>query len=230
VAGEKNGVKEMSSDVIARMLDELGGRATIRPDGGAFHARVMEDVAGQLDDIYEDLDEAAFDVEIQLESDPDPRKVSLAIRAVSADFDTTIRIHASQLNSRERSAVLKELLAEKRKHEARREASARKVIVRKKSDNSYDLHIAAQKLDVPTDWLKKTVPCTGYQCDAGADAEAIHRFRYQKDVIDRLCKVRDNTFDEADLNCLADLCCEGDSEWARDIIDSFKSRRSGLRE
>lgn len=215
----------MSMDVIAKILKELGGNASIRPDADAFRARVMDKAAEQLDEVYENLEEAPFDVEVHLESDPDPRKIAVTIRALSPDFDHTMRLYAYQLNSTERSALLRELLTHKRRQEAMGKVSKPKVIVRKKSDNSYDLHAAAQKLAVGSEWFKKNVPCTAYNCAEGDDGSKVLNFRYHREMVDRLCKMMQGSSDEEDLKQLADLCCEGDKEWAQEIVDALKSKR-----
>jgi len=217
----------MSIEAITRILQDLGGKAYITPDEGAFRARVINDMAEQLDDRCEDIEETVFDVEIDIESDPDPRKTSLAVRAASADFETTIHLYAYQLNSRERHAVLKELLTVKRRLEVPIEGNKPKVIVRKRTDNSYDQHIAAQKLDVSSNWLRKMLPCTSYKCSERDDGKKDLDFRYSKELVDRLSKIKDNMFDKEDLKYIADLCCEGDIEWAQDLIKYIKSRKSG---
>ncbi|UFS70236.1 hypothetical protein LPW11_20470 [Geomonas sp. RF6] len=214
----------MSIEVIAKVLKELGGKAFVTLESGPFHTRVKEDVAEQLNEVYEDIDEAAFDVEIRLEWDANPREIAVTIRAASADFDHSRRLHAYQLSSRERSTLLKELVDQKKRLQAF-EPSKPKVIVRKKADNSYDLHVAAQKLDVGSEWFKKNVPCTGYNCEGGEDSKKVLNFRYHKEMVDRLCKAKDDAFDETDLKYVADACCEGDIEWAREIVASLKEQR-----
>lgn len=214
----------MSIEAITRLLQDFGGKAYITPDAGAFRARVINDMAEQLDDRYEDIEETVFDVEIEIESNLYPRNISLAVRAASTDFETTIHLFAYQLNSRERRAVLKELLTVKKRLEVPFENNKPKVIIRKRTDNSYDQHIAAQKLDVSSDWLRKMLPCTGYKCSERDDGKKDLDFRYSKEMIDRLSKIKDNMFGNEDLRYIADLCCEGDIEWAQDLIKYIKSR------
>jgi hypothetical protein len=214
----------MSIEAITRLLQEFGGKAYITPDEGAFRARVINDMAEQLDDRSEDIEETVFDVEIEIESNPVPGNISLVVRAASADFETTINLYAYQLNSRERRAVLKELLTVKRRLEVPFDDKKPKVIIRKRTDNSYDQHIAAQKLDVSSDWLRKMLPCTGYKCSERDDGRKDLDFRYSKEMVDRLSKIKDNMFCREDLEYIADLCCEGDIEWAQDLIKYIKSR------
>lgn len=215
----------MSIEALAEVLETLGGRAFLTPEAGAFQARVMDHLAVQLDELCDDPEELIFDVEVQLVSDPDPRNISVSVRAASADFETTMQLCAYQLNKKELRFLVNALLAEKRKQEVPSVAPKPKVIIRKKSDNSYDLHTAAQKLDVSTDWFKKTIPCTGYKGEELEDGNTVHHFRYQKEIVDRLCKVRDHSADVADLQYLADACCEGDLDWAQDIAESLKRKR-----
>jgi hypothetical protein len=221
--------KELEGDLtgiesMAEVLEVLGGPVSLRLDAGAFHARVLESLAEQLDQLYEDPEEALFDIEVRIVPNRDPRKISLSVLASSPDFDTTIRLYAYQLNSEELGVVLNALCDEKRKLEAAKEGRRAKVIIRKKADNSYDLHTAAQKLGVSAEWFKKMIPCTGYRSSESSDGDTVQEFRYRKDLVERLCKMKDEAAAAADLKHLADACCEGDLDWARDIVESINSK------
>jgi hypothetical protein len=90
----------------------------------------------------------------------------------------------------------------------------------------YHLHTAAQKLDVSTEWFKKTIPCTGYTSDEQGDGSTVHSFRYQKEIVDTLCRMMDHGCNVAGLEYIAQTCCEGDLDWARDITGSLRDRWS----
>jgi hypothetical protein len=215
----------MSIQAVAEILEALGGQASISPEVGAFHARVMDHIAAQLDDLFDDPEEVTFDAEILILSDPDPRNISVTIRTASPDFDATLRVYAYQLSNEELRFLLNTLLVEKRKLEEPRELRRPKVVIRKKSDSSYDLSTAAQKLDVSTEWFKKTIPCTGYTSEEQGDGSTVHQFRYRKEIVDTLSRMRDRA-DVAGLEYIAQTCCEGDLDWARDITGSLRDRWS----
>lgn len=211
-------------DDIAEMLDELGGSASIRFKDGPFHTRIIDQMSYELDQLCEDPEEIAFDVVVNIKKDGNPKQISICLSAISFNFDLSSELSASELSSEEIKAIRNRLSMLIKQERSKEKTCKPRVIVRKNaSHQSYDIHVAAQKLNVSRDWLKKVIPCSHCRYEEKNGKKTIEEYFWSKELIERLYKIRHSRPEEADYEYIADNCCEGDLGWAHEIVASLKN-------
>jgi hypothetical protein len=82
---------------------------------------------------------------------------------------------------------------------------------------------ASTRLKVSPEWLKRVVPCTEYDYEEIDGKKYIREYYWAKPLIERLFKIKSTKTTPEDLQFVAKECCEGDMEWARDLIARLKS-------
>lgn len=100
-----------------------------------------------------------------------------------------------------------------------------KVIVRKKEEehDHHDKESAAARLKVSPQWLKSVIPCTEYSYDEIDGRKYIRDYFWSRDLIERLLKIKTAKATPEDLQFVAKECCDGDVDWARELIARLKS-------
>lgn len=82
---------------------------------------------------------------------------------------------------------------------------------------------AAGRLKVTPEWLKSVIPCTEYSYEEIDGKKYIREYYWSRELIERLLKIRSTKTTPEDLQYVAKECCEGDMDWARDLIGRLKS-------
>ena len=105
-----------------------------------------------------------------------------------------------------------------------------KVIIRKKMNGLLDSHQAAQKLECSQIFMKENIPCSDYSYNVVNGTKQIKEYYWSKDLVDRLCHIISHGASEEDMKYIAEKCCNGDSKWAREILDLIgQPIRSGFK-
>jgi len=76
---------------------------------------------------------------------------------------------------------------------------------------------------VTPQWLKSVVPCTDYSYDEIDGKKYIRDYFWSKELIENLFRIKGTKTTPEDLQYVAKECCEGDLDWARDLIARLKS-------
>ncbi|TSK08925.1 MAG: hypothetical protein FPO08_06415 [Geobacter sp.] len=98
------------------------------------------------------------------------------------------------------------------------------VIVRKKVEHDHhEKEAAAARLKVTPQWLKSVIPCTEYSYDEIDGKKYIREYYWSRDLIERLFKIKTMKATPEDVQYVAQECCDGDVDWARDLIARLKS-------
>ena len=101
---------------------------------------------------------------------------------------------------------------------------ARGVLRRKAEINLFNMlscEEAAQQLNLPRQTLKSMIPCSDYSYSEVNDKIVIQEYYWSKNLIQRLCDIKTGGATAEDCRYIADECCHGDLDWAKEIIGLF---------
>jgi len=211
--------------IISTLLEQLHGHGYFRPEAGPLKARLTEAVLSALEfEAVEQLSGHPIELEVSIGRQEGDDEVSIGIKADLPDLSHTSEIALNALAD----AALEDLAG----YLARLvESSAPvgvdetgKVVVRKKTEtDSHEAPAASARLKVSPQWLKSVIPCTDYSYDEIDGKKIIREYYWSKELIERLFKIKCSKTTPDDLQYVAEECCDGDLEWARDLIVRLKS-------
>ena len=102
-----------------------------------------------------------------------------------------------------------------------------KVIIRKRAvEGMLDMHQASQKLGCSLQFLKSKIPCTDYTYTEIEGKKEIQGYYWSRELMDRLCQIKSGGIKPEDLTYVTDTCCEGDRNWAEEILVLLGTPRS----
>ena len=210
---------------VSAQLAKLHGHAYFRPEEGplkeSLTREILDGVEGELAEL---LSGACFGLEVNVgvqEGESEP--------AVGYSVDYPGVAHSSEIPlSRLDDPALKDLAGylDRLVQQAPQaeEGAAAATVVRKKLDHDHhEKEAAAARLKVSPQWLKSVVPCTDYSYDEIDGKKYIREYYWSKELIERLSKIKTTKTTPDDLQYVAKECCEGDVDWARDLIARLKS-------
>jgi len=104
-------------------------------------------------------------------------------------------------------------------------------ILRKKNGSGWlGISAAANALGLSQRDLKSLIPCSKIRIAEQNDDKVIEEYYWEKDLIGRFANIeaahkegREAT--REDVTCIAAWCCDGDRQWARDLICEFLKQR-----
>jgi hypothetical protein len=218
----------MTSKHLETIIDgmaKLHGHAYFRPQSGPFRASLTQTVLDAVEgELAEELSEGAFDLEVSIGRQEDDSEPLISFRvdhpgvvhdmqlAVAALADDALEDLAGYLTRLVQDAAPAETAADG------------KTIVRKKPEaDHHEKASASARLKVSPEWLKSVIPCTEYSYDEIDGKKYIREYYWSKELIERLFKIKSTKTTPEDLQYVAKECCEGDVEWARDLIARLKS-------
>ena len=211
--------------IISTLLEQLHGHGYFRPEAGPLKARLTEAVLAVLEeDVLEGLSEQPIDLEVSVGRQEGDDEVVIGI-----SVDLPGLSHASELPLK---ALADDALEDLAGYLARLvESSAPavtaeegKALLRKKMEaDSHEQTAASARLKVTPQWLKSVIPCTDYSYDEIDGKKFIREYYWSKELIERLFKIKSSKTTPEDLQYVAKECCEGDLDWARDLIARLKS-------
>jgi hypothetical protein len=210
---------------VSEELAKLHGHAYFRVDGGPLKDCLANIILNACDgDLAEQLADGSFGLEVSVgvqEGDNEPTvdfrvdRPGVVYRSdspVSRLTEPALDDLAEQLG---RLAQLSPVVEEK---------AGSTTIVRKKDDHDHhEKEAAAARLKVTPQWLKSVVPCTEYSYDEIDGKKYIREYYWSRDLIEQLFRIKSTKTTPEDLQYVANECCEGDVDWARDLIARLKS-------
>lgn len=211
-------------ETISDCLSKLQGHVYFRPAAGALadglKQAALDCANGEL---AEELAEGEFGLEVSIgsqEGDSEP--------LISFSVDRPGILHSSQIAvSRLSDDALEDLggyLERLTTGAASADSGTGKHVVRKKPEGDHhEKGAASARLKVTPEWLKSVVPCTDYSYDEIDGKKYIREYYWSKELIERLFKIKSSKTTPEDLQYVAQECCHGDLDWARDLIARLKS-------
>ena len=210
---------------VSDQLAKLHGHAYFRPDEGplkeSLTREILEGAEGELAEL---LSSAPFGLEVNIgvqEGESEPA-LGYSVDYPGATYRSEIPL--SRLDEpalKDLAGYLDRLLQQ---FPPENEGAAATTVVRKKQDHDHhEKEAAAARLKVSPQWLKSVVPCTDYSYDEIDGKKYIREYYWSRELIERLFKIKTTKTTPEDLQYVAKECCEGDTDWARDLIARLKS-------
>lgn len=210
--------------IISNLLQQLHGHGYFRPVAGPLKARLTEAVLDALDaDAVEQLSSQTLELEVSIGQEGDDDVV------IGISVDLPELTHSSELSlAALGDAALEDLagylarLVESAVP-AETEEATKALLRRKLETESHEQVAASARLKVTPQWLKSVIPCSDYTYEEIDGKKFIREYYWSKDLIERLFKIKCTKTTPEDLQYVAKECCEGDLDWARDLIARLKS-------
>lgn len=212
-------------ETISDRLSQLHGHVYFRPQEGALAERlkqaVLDSVTGEL---AEELAEGGFGLEVSVGSQEGEGEPALSVSVDRPGISHSLQLAVSELSE----AALEDLadyLARLAPGAAPAEptVAGKHVLRRKPEGDHHEKGPASARLKVSPEWLKSVVPCTDYSYDEIDGKKYIREYYWSKELIERLFRIKCTKTTPEDLQYVAQECCHGDLEWARDLIARLKS-------
>jgi hypothetical protein len=210
-------------EAVAGLLEQLDGQAGFRLTGGPLGARLREAVMAELDaDTVESLADRDYDIFVSIDAHGGAvSAIDCRLECDGAEYAAEVAL--ADLSGRQLHELSLRLLALiEARLPAGRGAAGRVVIRRKSESDRYDILQATQKLKVTAEWLKSTIPCTGYGYEETGGRKAMRDCFWSRELIERLCRVKESRPRREDEQYVAGACCDGDLGWAKEIIRSLR--------
>jgi hypothetical protein len=211
--------------IISNLLRQLHGHGYFRPETGPLKARLTESVLETLDsDALEQLSEQPIDFEVSIGFQEGEETVIIGVSVQHPDLTHTSELALVALAEdalEDLAGYLTRLVENATPVEA--SASDKALLRKKMEEESHEQTSASTRLKVSPQWLKSVIPCTDYSYDEIDGKKFIREYYWSKELIERLFKIKCTKTTPDDLQYVAQECCEGDLDWARDLIARLKS-------
>lgn len=210
---------------VTSQLAQLHGHAYFRVDEGRLKESLTRII---LDDVEEDLAEllsnSEFGLEVsvgQQEGESEPT-VSYSVDHPGVVYRSEIGLSRLPDEAMEDLALYLDRMLQG--DSPAQENSASATVLRKKQDHDHhEQDAAAVRLKVSTQWLKSVVPCTDYSYEEIDGKKYIREYYWSRDLIENLVRIKSTKTTPEDLQYVAKECCDGDLDWAKDLIGRLKS-------
>lgn len=210
---------------VTSQLAQLHGHAYFRVDEGPLKESIARII---LDDVEEELAEllsdSAFGLEVsvgQQEGESEPT-VSYSVDHPGVVYRSEIGL--SRLTDEALEDLAHNLDRMLQGDTPAQEKPASGTVLRKKQDHDHhEQDAAATRLKVSTQWLKSVVPCTDYSYEEIDGKKYIREYYWSRDLIENLVRIKSTKTTPEDLQYVAKECCDGDLDWAKDLIARLKS-------
>ena len=212
-------------ETITNQLASLHGHAYFRPQKGPLRERLTQQVLDTASgELAEELAEGGFGLEVSIgnhEGDGQ-QAISFSVERPGVVFNSQLTLG---LLGEEALEDLAGYLLRLCKEATPAESAANgKTLSRKKPEGDFhEKGAASARLKVSPEWLKRVIPCTDYSYDEIDGKKYIREYYWSKEMIERLFKIKSTKTTPEDVQYVAQECCEGDLEWARDLIARLKS-------
>lgn len=210
----------------AEMLRELNGQAYFRPENGHLKATLVEKAINELEIEIIDGQLGSFDVAVDINTDDYDNEIILSYCVDHPEVNHSSEIPIAKLDEgavKDLFGYLSRLIDERKP--AENNAVKRIILRRKHNFANYDLQRASKKLGVSERWFKSTIPCTDYNYTEKEGKTQIKEYHWSVDLVERLCQIKSRSADGSDIQYIADHCCYGDLDWAKEIIKELRSSK-----
>jgi|GEM_PF-1458041 len=207
-------------DIINERLDALHGQAFFKLQTGTLKDRLLQEVAGV---VTGELAEAVAAGNCELEVSVFPQDDDSPMISFTVDhpgITQTFRLPVPSLTDDVLQDLVGQLTRLTEKQAEAPPADGNKKIV---NPDYHEQDAASARLRVTPEWLKRIIPCTDYWYEEIEGKKYIREYYWSKELIERLFKIKCNKTTPEDIQFVAKECCEGDVDWARDLIGRLKS-------
>ncbi|GAW66280.1 hypothetical protein GPEL0_01f1571 [Geoanaerobacter pelophilus] len=210
---------------VHSQLALLHGHAYFRVDEGPLKESItrviLDDAAG---DLAEQLSDSSFGLELSVGQQEGESEPTLSYSVDHPGVVYRSEMPLSRLDAEALEDLAKYLGRMLQKEDPAQEKPTSGTVVRKKQEHDHhEQDAAAARLKVSPQWLKSVVPCTEYSYDEIDGKKYIREYYWSRDLIENLVRIKSTKTTPEDLQYVAKECCEGDLDWAKDLIARLKS-------
>jgi hypothetical protein len=208
-------------ETINDQLAKLHGFAYFTPQEGPLRERLTRLV---LDAMPAEAEPPhPLDIEVGIGKQDDESEAALELRVGAAGAAKAPQVLLTSLSELELADLSRYLepIAEERSEEVESEDGTPGAASHEAGHHTQAS--AAARLKVAPQWLKSVIPCTDYSYEEIEGKKYIREYFWSKELIERLVKIRSTKTTPEDLQYVAKECCDGDADWAKDLIARLKS-------
>ena len=216
-------------ETVTQCLAKLHGYTYFRPQDGALKARLSRAALDHAEDeLRESLSHVNFGFEASIGPQEGESDYAIIVKVDHPGVSLTCQIGLRELTDAELEDLARYLVQPVVEEPAVAEnASSHRAAVKRAAGGDDDGHhekgAAAARLKVSPEWLKSVVPCTDYSYEEIEGKKYIREYFWSKELIERLFRIKCSKTTPEDLQYVAKECCEGDLDWAKDLIARLKS-------
>lgn len=217
-------VSNMISELMA-MLQHLQGEVFFFVDDGPLKHKLIERYLEEEESQSDILD---FEIDASLAIKP---KEGAANWEIKGSLQVGDFLYQSPFVSEDFAAdEISELVAQLEPHCASfskpKARPGRSILRKKQGSGLLEISAAANALGLCPRDLKALIPCSEIRIREQDGDKIIEEYYWEKDLIGRFATLtgahsEGQAANREDVTCIAEWCCDGDRQWARDIISEF---------
>lgn len=210
---------------VTNQLNNLHGHAYFRVTDGHLKECLTGIMLDAVDgDLAEQLSDGRFDLEVSVGVQEGDSEATVDFRVDRPGVIYRADTLVSSLSEAALEDLARHLAHLAQETPVVEEKTEGGVIVRKHVDHDHhEKEAAAARLKVTPQWLKSFIPCTEYSYDEIDGKKYIREYYWSRDLIERLFRIKTTKATPDDVQYVAKECCDGDVDWARDLIARLKS-------
>jgi hypothetical protein len=217
----------MTSKPLETIIDHIAnkpGFAYFRPEPGPLRERLTRLALDSLPpEQAQPLSQRPLEIEVSVGRQEGDAEATLEFRVDDPQFGRPAPV-ALELLSEAELADLAAYLPPRTEQSSAPVAAPDGELATQQDGTGHHLQAsAAARLKVSPEWLKSVVPCTDYSYEEIDGKKYIREYFWSRELIERLFRIKSSKTTPEDLQYVAKECCDGDLDWAKDLIARLKS-------
>lgn len=218
----------MSSELL-NLLDSLPGELFFYLENGMLKNKLVECYMEEEDAQHEIL-EFEHNASLRIRPGEGAAAPSFDCRLEAGDFHYQIIFSTTDFTADERIELLDYLRPHCSAHAKQAGSSGRNIIRKQQGNELLGISAAAKALGLSHRSLKSLIPCSETRITEQSGQKSIKEYYWDKQLIARfeslwLKQQQGRGYNREDLTVIAECCCAGDRQWARDCINDFINQR-----
>ncbi|MCD4687750.1 MAG: hypothetical protein K8R55_00280 [Desulfuromonadaceae bacterium] len=218
----------MISELMA-MLDRLQGEVFFFVEDGPLKHRLIERYLDE-EESQSDILDFELDAALRIQRKEGTAIAKIEGRLEAGDFLYQTNFAIQDFAADEITELLeywKSLCPTPSKPKARPD---RNILRKKNGSGMLGISAAAKALGLSQRALKVLIPCSEIRVEEQDGEKVIEEYYWEKDLLGRFTSVgaahkEGRDANREDVTCITEWCCDGDRQWARDLINEFLKQR-----
>ncbi len=218
----------MISELMA-MLDCLQGEVFFFVEDGPLKHKIIERYLEE-EEAQSDILDFEFDAALRIQREEGTEDTKIEARLEAGDFLYQTNFTTKDLAADETAELLeylKQLCTTTPKPKAR---PGRNILRKKNGSGLLGISVAANALGLSQRALKALIPCSEIRIAEHDGDKVIEEYYWEQDLIGRFASLgaahkERREANREDVTCIAEWCCDGDRQLARDLISEFLKQR-----
>lgn len=218
----------MISQLLA-VLDSLQGELFFFVEDGPLKHKLIERYLEE-EDSQGDILDFELDGAIRIKRKESAADVEIEGRLEADDFLFQTLFASGDFTDDEIAELLKHLRPHCAAPAKTQAKPARNILRKKQGSGLLGISAAATALGLCQRELKSLIPCSEICITEQRGDKVIEEYYWEKDLIGRFTSLeaahkQGREANREDVTCIAEWCCDGDRQWARDLIGEFLKKR-----